>query len=626
MGGFLSTQKSLLPQSSSSYADKARISKELADRILHLLFQRADFHDILSLSSLNQCPRYVFTTAQALQTLFQSIQIYPKLGKAGEVLFTPVSHISPGLIKDKSEGTQELLERTKLRNQMCIDIAYMYVRIFQIYGALALTVLDTDPTRRKSQVLPMARQGFFSTQQPSTKPKTAAFFGGSLSQREKIRSDMLKVAFAPLVEYVSIDKDNYEDGINFLKLDDKDSSTAFLIKWKPSDAQKSKSDSSMTLKGIYDKRGREELDFEITMDSDSRAPYMRGTKITMKINGTEIQSFYKKLRNWEFIYEEEGESAVSPKRFYEKIHEYFADEGNSRDERSGSAPVGRRSASASGSASASAGLSISSSSGKSAFEGFEQLKKLYDDRYAGKEFPKAYCVARAMILLMPIFDSERLDKRQPFYSQVCKTTYDFESMGDLMPRARKRPNANIYLRSLVSLYYDDYQIRGNEVVFKQTASGIAELRKASAQIAALYGITTNPETFLESNTEFKQFDKLCQDSAAKTGKDTLMELRDPKLVQKLAKEVVMPMLKFQEEHTKVVNQFFNKMFDFKKVDERGNKSMGFSEALRKGGRESVNEFCAQARRILLNYYLKSEAYYVQGVVILERNQTGILKI
>ena len=616
MGGSLSTQKSLLLQNPRNYADKARLSKELADRILHILFSKADFLDILTLSSINQCPRYVFTTAEALQTLFQRIQIYPKLGKAGEVLFTPISHISPGLIKDKTEGTQELLEMTKLRNQMCIDIAYMYVRIFQIYGALALTVLDTDPTRRKMQFLPVAKQGYLFPQVTAAKPKTAAFFGGALPQRDKIRADMAKIAFAPLADYVTLDKENYEEGVNFLKLDDKSSTTNILIKWVPSEAQKSKSDTSMTLKGIYDKRGKEEVDFDMTMESDSRAPYVRGTKIILKINGTEIQSFFKRLTKWEFIYEEEGETASNAKRFYEKIHEYFSETEGKEDR-----PAAARRPGVSGSSSSSGSVSISA--GKSAFEGFEQLKKLYEDRYAGKEFPKAYCVARAMTLLLPIFDSERLDKRQPFYSQVCRTTYDFETMGELMPRARKRPNANIYLRSLVSLYYDDYQIRGGEVEFKKTSTGLAELRKASAQIAALYGVTTSPETFLESNQEFRQFDKLCSaDSSAKTTKDNLLEIRDLRIVKELMEKVVNPMLKFQQEHTKAVNEFFKKMFDFNQKE----KTLAFSEALRKGGRESVNEFCAKARSLLLNYYVKSEAYYIQGVVILEKNLAGITKV
>jgi hypothetical protein len=58
-------------------SDKARLSRELSDKILTLFFKNADFKDLLSLSSISACPRYVFTTAEALTSLFQKIKVYP---------------------------------------------------------------------------------------------------------------------------------------------------------------------------------------------------------------------------------------------------------------------------------------------------------------------------------------------------------------------------------------------------------------------------------------------------------------------------------------------------------------------------------------------------------------------
>ena len=336
--------------------------------------------------------------------------------------------------------------------------------------------------------------------------------------------------------------------------------------------------------------------------------YPDQTIITMYIDQEEIQKFIKNISNWEFIYEND-EQSDDPRPFYEKLRKYFS-EG---EEVQGKAGVVRR---------------VSSVQGKSAFEGLEQLKKLYDDKRTKGDFPKAYCIARAMTLLNPIFDSERLDKRQPYYSQICKNTFDFETVGELMPRFGKTASANIYFRSFVSLYYDDYEIRSGEVVFKKTSEGNQQLQNASKKIAGLHNIESNAEKFLESNATFKKF-KLClmKDSSGKelSSTDVSIELRDMNLVNQLLKEVVVPMLTFQEQHTAKVNEIFKKMF-IVSTDKQGRASMSFSDILHKGGRESVNTFGIEARNLLLNYYLTSEAYFIKGVQLIERNSEKITKV
>ena len=59
------SSKQLVLQNPSSYVERGNLSKELANHILTLLFSKADFQDILSLSSISECPRYDFTTAEA---------------------------------------------------------------------------------------------------------------------------------------------------------------------------------------------------------------------------------------------------------------------------------------------------------------------------------------------------------------------------------------------------------------------------------------------------------------------------------------------------------------------------------------------------------------------------------
>lgn len=597
MGASLSIQKNLFQQNPSSYVERAELSKKLADDILRIFFEYADVRDILNLSSMSQCPRYVFTTAEALQSLFQSIQIYPKLGKSGEVLFAPISEVSPGLIKNKKEGSQDLLERTKLRNQMCMDVSYMYIRIFQIYAALALTVLNTNPTRRLLQRRPVLQ-----------KPRSAPLFGGAtksgLPQSGlglQIRKQVEKTAFAPLSNYlVTISTLGTRiPRTLYLKMDDTNSPNGIYIEWNTEEATTLNSQTSLTLDGIYRKKGKN-TKFSITMKEISSTPYR---EITLLIDNKEIQSFKQELASWEFVYDDDTSDATDPREFYDKVHKLFSDSGD-RDIRSSS-----------GVRSSSSGVSVVS--GKSSYEGYDQLKKIYEEAYSGgKEFPKAYCIARAMTLMAPIFESERLDKTQRYYSQVCKNELDFESAGaDYMPRAGKLPNANVYLRSLVSLYYDTYEIRGGEVKFTQSQTAREGLKNISKQFAGLYRITTSVDNFLESKTPFSEF-PVCQ-AQVKRYNNSIIEYTDENLRKTMVATVIGPMLQFQQEHTKQVNDLFKKMFAVS-VDKQGKSTMGFTKALRAGGKESINQFGNEARILLSNYYAKSEALFVKGVILLEK--------
>ena len=55
---------------------------------------------------------------------------------------------------------------------------------------------------------------------------------------------------------------------------------------------------------------------------------------------------------------------------------------------------------------------------------------------------------------------------------------------------------------------------------------------------------------------------------------------------------------------------------------KGN-SIQFSSVLTSGSIAALNEIGKKAHDLLLNYYLRSEAYYIRGVVILEENKASL---
>jgi len=231
---------------------------------------------------------------------------------------------------------------------------------------------------------------------------------------------------------------------------------------------------------------------------------------------------------------------------------------------------------------------------------------LYDDKLAGKAFPKAFCIARAMELMSPLFESERQTTNTPFYTQFCKKQLDFEVGGEFLPRAGRPANANIYFRSLVSLYYDDYKIYGDKITSTQTETGRSELRHASSLFAQLYGISQNRETFLQSSAQFTRSPQC---------KAELYGFVNDSFRAEFFTTFIQPMLDYQEQHAVRVNMLLMKMFQ---VTPDPPYRVLFSPLIHTGGKEQINAFGREAHDLLLDYYLHSEAYYIRAVIQLER--------
>jgi hypothetical protein len=595
MGGTSSVLSSA--GSPRSYSERANLGKKLPDEILKIFFTRADFKDLLSLASLDKCPSYLFTTAEALKTLFQQFDVEPTLVPGGKIYFAPLKPLSPGLFP-VSEQNQKFREAKQKRDTLCMEIAYYYVRIFQIYAALSLTVMEADPSRRPQ---------FLRQQQKAV--TSPAFFGGGLAVSRKgseyynAALTLLKSDFAPLEDYFEwskVDRNKY-----YMKFIDKtrESIGKFYIEWDPLLPKPTR------LKSLYVIGNSQTLEEDVVIEkSGDNKTSLRFASDKNSILDFKLQAGIFGAKNkWVLdIDNDESESTVLKETavFIEEFFKRRVSEAPGR--------VSGSSSSSSGSSGSSSGLVSSTSSGKSSFTGYDSVKELFDKRFKGEEFPKAYCIARAMTLLMPIFDSEKGNPGQPSYSQVCRKTFDFETT-EHMPRGGRIPQANIYLKSLVSLFYDDYTLAEGKVTFIQTETGRSDLRNASKQLAYLYNITISPETFIESQTRFKEFG-ICENQ------DVLLQINDKKLKDALITQCITPMIAFQEKHTKDVNALLSQMFIVKDGDLR------FTPALRNGGKSGVNAFGKRAASLLLQYYLKSEAYFIRGILLIEENKAMISKV
>jgi hypothetical protein len=106
-------------------------TRNIMNILLDYMLKEITVRDFLALSNPNECKKYVIFMANNLFKYFYELQIFPVKDKKGVIVFRP--------IKDFTNPSQSL---EKEQQSLCLVLAYFYVRIFQIYGALALTLID----------------------------------------------------------------------------------------------------------------------------------------------------------------------------------------------------------------------------------------------------------------------------------------------------------------------------------------------------------------------------------------------------------------------------------------------------------------------------------------------------
>jgi len=615
----------------NAYSRQAAEAKVLPDQILTLFFSNANLMKLLKLHNIGECSRFVFTTSSELATLFQKLQVYPKLGAKGEILFAPVSDLAPGLLSDADKNATNkarLQEKTHARNELCVDIAYFYVRIFQIYSALALTVIDADPLRRRSfapkpmlpgpQLAPLGGGGRTPGHPTigsgplvvlaSPGPRIQVQLGGAvISRTGKFKNLYQSIVNTPFVALLALQiletvEDN-EIKPQTLKIVDKRSGSkpGIFFSWD----WPSKVMNAYEVQGIFKRNVEKPITLQASSPDDK--------SVIFTYNDPQAGSVQQKFRKsvsgqWEFEYEDVTGEPRNPSVFFENIYDLYSQENQA-------------SASTSVSASASASVptsSIISSGSASAFEGFDKLKKIFEDKTTkGAEFPKAYCMARLMTLINPVFGSELLNPSQPYYSQICRKKFDFETT-EFMPRAGTAAKSNLYLRSFTSLYYDDYKYnRGTgKLELTQTEPSRTSLRDASNKFAKMYNITGDQPNFLFESGGAVNFTSF---SVCKEKEDKLLRIKGDKLgkdfMASLQTQCIGPMLDFQKQHTQKVNKLLMKMFKI----EKSPLSLKLQPSIKSGGKDAINAIGVEAHDLLMDYYLKSEAFYIRGVSLFGAN-------
>jgi len=166
-------------------APKSIQTPDVLNFILKEMFSRADLVDIYSLADPNRCSKYLVVTADALETLFVKIRLYPTKDKDGTLFFQSIA----GLEKGRSPAAVAARDLQKVH---CKELAFFFIRIFQTFAALTLSIMDsTIPTADPVDDLPktpgaraaqfLDPKTFLGVTQAAQKPRGFFQFGGVLT-------------------------------------------------------------------------------------------------------------------------------------------------------------------------------------------------------------------------------------------------------------------------------------------------------------------------------------------------------------------------------------------------------------------------------------------------------------
>lgn len=532
--------------------------------IEHAFFYMAgqmNMKDMLIMAQPGKCSEMIFLTAKALQTSFKKYKINPVRGDDGFVYFQKLDDMKgrcKGEIKDDSTTYV-----------VCVTIAMFYIRIFQIYGALALTILDVDPLYYQQL------GGAY------LHPEGGAYLHpeGAIQEGGKLRTDdLLPVSFEILRRYLSptVADEYYKfDGTSY---------AIYFHKNINAFNDVAKVTMELPRKAGQRKNPRVEFSLRIVTSQNQivfhlsdfkglkRSPEEKSQGMTFR-KGYGIESEYK----WD--------GSIIPKAIEKKVIDIIKTAGGLATEESELEARGEDRLSGDekkrvlllGEKRVSPSLQTA------------DLWSMFTDR----KYTKSHCVARAIQLV----SSQALEKSVPpaIYSSICKEK--FMSSSGTLPGLGQPILKEKGLFVLHQLFYDKLQ-QITPIVSVETQPKYQALNKLMAQVFL------NPvATKMDSITDRSSKD-YCD---PKERKGRLVLVQDKGTIGKL-REQVREMLLLQISHTAEVVKLLKELF----VLEKG-IPVTLNPKIITGGLPSVNAIADKARDLLFNYYKTCEARYQVGV-------------
>jgi hypothetical protein len=580
--------------------------------------------DLMKLSEPDTCSQYVVSLAQHMSTQFSRLQILPyKENKSDVLLFKRYSELDPS---KTSEGHSK-----SEKESLCLLLSYYYVRIFQIYGALALTLLN-DVSLSEATLTASKDDPRLVNKTPGygkTRVANIQQFGGALGGADtvdtpgKLRDTIFK----------------------FLNPEDK---TSYLVgEYSEKNGWKTKYDASSQATGgrAYFKITGTRINTTGGVETTTMlgefylyAPATQDRYLTLFVEATpakgmnyDVTLHYTKLKSSDTtlvalpsslknadvsIRSGDGmtytvhiteKSTTTTKQIPAYFQEVFYDLISEFSLK----------------------VKKPTSDGEINEEGTpEQFKlkttigALQDRRTTG------HCIARALQLLRTIPSTVR-GGPPSYQSDICMEKFSFTKrsykgeVSSVPSSTRGIPTYGSSLaaagadtrgfRSLVQLFYDTIRVGSPQIIISDQAfTEYTNFMKTMAHLFKDTAPTTTKEIKMEKGLiEIKNMrDKeMCKD--LKSEGNTMPV--DPRVNINAVSAVVKELYQIQVKHAKKCGEIFKLLFDIAYDEKKNPLTISLSKNVLQGGFEEINRINGLARKVLIDYYSDCEHKYVQGV-------------
>ena len=171
MGQDISFPLSTIPDSTTIYT-KTQPTIDIMNKVLDFILKNADYRDMIALVNEKECAKWIIISESKLNQLFQRIKVQPERGKDGILYLKKI---------DTLKQNNDILG--------CKLLAIFFVRLFQVVGALSLSIMDTKIPDRgdylvSSQPVSTERKGVPFFKPLEERKKFLGLFGGELEDKD----------------------------------------------------------------------------------------------------------------------------------------------------------------------------------------------------------------------------------------------------------------------------------------------------------------------------------------------------------------------------------------------------------------------------------------------------------
>ena len=601
-------------------AEKTYTTEETMNIILQTLLKEISTSDLVALSNPTVCSKYVLFMANDLYKHFSVLQFFPQhtSSTSSYIVFRKVDDLI------KPPDTKMVEERQSL----CLVLGYYYTRIFQIYGALALTLIDDINFMTKTGIvdvatIPQKTQQYLSAPLQPRNEQIAGFMKGVPIQGVPIQGVPMQGVPMQGVPMQGGATDSELESYDFLKsYIEKDSRNRYLTTWqkgyklyykgqdnerfniyfsKESSDRTDRSDRSYGLFTIEDTDNNKEYYVQVYTKREGYTTMLTFRNVTTR-RGSDSSALDIRLPSDKTIdlqnkiYSIAGKSVQT---FFNKEFEYIIQ----------SIFKIKTNAQTQGQAQGKAQPTI------------DELKlgaiisNLRDVR------PLGHCIARAIQLLrtMPIPGKLSI-------SHICKTKFFETSRGETrsgIPEPGESLRTSPGLYALAFLFYDTIRYVSPKLVIgtEQKVNGktsyeqyIEFMLMMSIRFDDTDKDLRNPKTFDSGLKGIKNIrdSKICASNSEK-------DIYVPYKTATQLVTIINNMRDIQREHAAKCGLIFNMLFKINH-DASGRPFAVLSDNLRKKGFDEIDSINHQARDLLIKYYSNCEYEYVRGLSLINETK------